>query len=458
MPARGVRRLNEVVSSATCLVLTVGSGIRGQHAQAAQGLLQILERRRPEHFLLVPGAARESRSVAQLVLDRLGRELRAAFVPWSDEQAFRCIERHDSVESARAALREVLRVVRARFPGAQLVIHPGSGSRQTCAGAVLAAFDEGAGWIEFGAGRAAGRGDQGAAAEQPFDAAAWLADRELALAARFWDQQWFAAAAAILRGAGVRLPAAGPRARRLEALALLADALAAKEVFSFAAAERCLRDARRQLQVSETECFAPLQTLDRWCRDTADRCARCAKVQGGDRTPAAHREILTEMVDVALRAARVERYDEAAVKLHRAMELELQLRFAEATGGNYWHGRLIKGGKVPDALRAATFLSQLQRTELPRDFSLEQIVHALHALGDASVAELWQDLTDHRKHSEWREATASRHSSLLAHGATPVDKADFKNLRRIAGRFLQLNLGETHPLPVFDHRWLEIPF
>mgnify|MGYP002260902130 CR=1 FL=1 len=67
------------------------------------------------------------------------------------------------------------------------------------------------------------------------------------------------------------------------------------------------------------------------------------------------------------------RYDEAAAKLYRAMELELQLRFAEATGGNYWHGRLIKGGKVPDALRAGMVI---EVTRVPQGTDLEQQVDA----------------------------------------------------------------------------------
>jgi hypothetical protein len=239
---------------------------------------------------------------------------------------------------------------------------------------------------------------------------------------------------------------------------LLAEGFAAKQTFQFATAEKCFRECHKHLQGAAAECFVPLQTLDRIAKEWAERCARIAKAQSGDRTPALHRELLTEIVDISLRAARAERYDEAAARLYRAMELELQLRLAEATGGNYWNGRLTKGGKVPEALRATTLLTQLQRTELPREFSLEQMVLVLHALGDASVAEWWQDLTDHRKLSEWREATASHHASILAHGCTPVEKADFKNLRRIAGRFLQLQLGESHPVPAFDRRWLETPF
>lgn len=445
-----------MTSTSLCLLLTVGNGARGQTAHLVQGLIQTLQHRRPAHFLLLPSRARDSLAGAKQVLRGLDPATRAAFVPWSDEQPFLCIERHDDLESARATVREALREIRRRFPAAAVVIQAASGTRAMAAGATLAALDEGLGLVELAAGpRGAEAAAGGPALSGAFDAARWRADGDLAHAARCWERQQWVPAAELLEGAAAHLPAHEGLRQRLAGLALAAAGFAAKESFQFPEAGMRLLEARQHWRLEQPETPAALRELGKVCKETADRCARFAKLQGGERSLPVLRDLIAEAVDQSIRAARFERYDEACARLWRAIEMELQARMAEATGGSFWSGRLVKGGKVPEALRTPAFLAQLQRTELPREWPAEALVHALHALGHPSVAELRQDLTDWRGQSEWRASTAARDGSILAHGILPVDKTGHKNLRKAAGRFLGLQLAESHPVPAFDRNWLE---
>jgi hypothetical protein len=313
----------------------------------------------------------------------------------------------------------------------------------------LAALDEGVGTVEFAsAGRA--DGETGDEAGGVFDAGRWRAEREWEHAAHWWDAQHYPAAAEHLRRAAGFLAPVDPRHRRWSGLALAAEGFGLKEASAFAAAEKRLHEARVHWPADEVGAPAALRELARVCRETGERCGRFAKLQEGERSLPALRDLIGELVDQSVRAARVERYDEASLRLGRAIEMELQLRFAEATGSAYWWGRLVKGAKVPEALRNPSLMAQLQRTEPPREWSPEAIVHGLHALAERSVDDLWQDLTDWRGQSEWRTALAVRHGSVWARSGQPVDKAGHKGMRKAAGRFLGMQLAEQHPIPAFD--------
>lgn len=51
------------------LILTVGTGTRGEHSNLAQGLVNTLGKLRPRLFWLVPSTSPESLAVAELVRD-----------------------------------------------------------------------------------------------------------------------------------------------------------------------------------------------------------------------------------------------------------------------------------------------------------------------------------------------------------------------------------------------------
>ena len=438
-----------------CLLVTVGAGARGRQADPAQGLANLLRMRNPSRFLLVPSRSREAIQTAERVLTLLSREVRTAFEPWSEAQPFLPIDRHDSMESTRMVVAAAIRAARQRFPDAAIAIHAASGTKPMAAGAVLAALDEGVGLVEFGgSGHSEGAARPGRETRLPFDAARWRAERAASVAAASWDNQFFAAAAATLDTAAACLPADDPLRHRLTALARAAGAIAAKEAFQFAEAETLFREACRLLQADPPGTPPAVQELAAVCRKLAERCGRFKLAQGGKRDAKVQRELLAEMIDNSLRAAQAGRFDEAACRLYRAIEMDLQTRLHEAAPEGFdWHGRL-RGRDAPAPLRVPGFLAAIQRTEPPKEFSMEQIVHALHALGDASVGALHQDLSGPRHESTFRQATAPRHASVLAHGSTPVEKADYRNLRRAATRFLGLAVAESSPLPAFDPAWL----
>ena len=70
------------------MILTVGAGARGMAPGLAQGLVQTIQRRRPDRFLLVPSRSRDSQAVAALVLKGLDKAARASFVPWQEDRPY----------------------------------------------------------------------------------------------------------------------------------------------------------------------------------------------------------------------------------------------------------------------------------------------------------------------------------------------------------------------------------
>lgn len=338
-------------------------------------------------------------------------------------------------------------------PELSIIVNPTSGTKQMSAGATLAALDEGVSGIAFTIGeRADGVVKTGTETITPFDSGRWRAEKEASLAANLWDRNLHAAAAAVLRGAARYLQPTDPVRTRLLA-PLVADPLAHKEAFQFSQAAEHFRTARRELRADDYPVDTPLHRLSRACDDLRKRMEHLASAQGGVRKTSLQKELLSEIIANSLRCAVSRRFEDAACRLYRAIEMALQIRLAEKTDGAYWNGSLTKGRQPPPALCSAWFLAVIRRPELPHEFSMEHLARALHALGDESVLPLCEDLDKVRK-SDFRAATSNRNASILAHGVAPVDQAGFEALKTVASRFLSLVITQTHPLPSFDPAWL----
>lgn len=161
----------------------------------------------------------------------------------------------------------------------------------------------------------------------------------------------------------------------------------------------------------------PDKTLMRMVRDITDICAKCApdKVDGPI--------LLRELLDNAIRTASQHRYEDAAARLYRAMEMQGHLWLADRTGGLFINGR-CKREKVAELPAVLKALEQCRPDPDGKiDLSLEQSFRALHALGDERVADVVADLDQidarGKTASRWRQATEKRNTSILAHGVQP---------------------------------------
>lgn len=273
-----------------------------------------------------------------------------------------------------------------------------------------------------------------------------LAVREIERAVDLWSGLGFGHAAEILREVGRR------SMRKLPAtLAELADSLAARHRLDFAGARNRLDRLGKPLELLLDS--TPGHPLLDAVRRMTDLCRRCAPDQADG--PA----LLRELLDNAIRTARQQRYEDAAARLYRAMEMQGHSWLAEATGGLFVNGRCRPEhtGQIPEALRSLPFCQPAVAGGTV-DLSMELSFRALHALGDGRVARVIEDIAKadagSKSASRWRRATEKRNTSILAHGTQPIGQDGFESMKTIATEFLGFELDrEANPMPPLDPRW-----
>lgn len=438
------------------LILTVGTGTQGRYSNLAQGLINTLEIEKPSAFWLIPSSSPDSIAVAELILDGCSPKLSMGFQKAPGCAKFITIANHDSLEEARRRTSEVIKLARSNFPGKPIYVNPTSGTKQMSAGATLAALDESVNGISFTTGqRCDGVVKTGTETVTPFDAARWRAEKEALLAGQLWDLNLHHASSAAFRAAAAHLGYDDVLRKRLLALATLADAFASKANFHFSKATNQFREAAATLSTNLEPDGTALHRLK--CEANLQRkaCEKLKEAQGGKRDINLQKELLAEIIQNAHRTAKAGRYDDAACRIYRAMEMHLQIRLAEITDGTYWNGKLTKNRLPPDQLKSSEFLSIIKRSELPHDFSMEHLARALHYLGDDQVCSLCNDL-DLENKSTFRKATQSRNASILAHGVREVQAEEFTNLSHIAGKFLSISGSAKKLSPAFDPEWITL--
>lgn len=274
-----------------------------------------------------------------------------------------------------------------------------------------------------------------------------LAIREVERACDLWSACQFETAAAVLRAVAPKVPLR----RRFEALALLAEGMAARHRLDFAGAQGCLRQAIGRLTpMFESD---PVNSPIPVAEIALQICEACAE-------PVANQTFLRELLDNALRTAAQGRYEDAAARLYRAMEMQAQLWLADATGGLFTNGKCKpeNSSKIPAPLTALPFCQPDDSGEIR--LSLEQCFRALAALGDQRASKVvadieLKDLTGETK-SRWRAATEKRNASILAHGVSPIGKDGFNQMKQLTTEFLGFDLTkETNPIPPLNPQWFE---
>jgi CRISPR-associated protein (TIGR02710 family) len=274
-----------------------------------------------------------------------------------------------------------------------------------------------------------------------------LAIREIERARDLWAGCQFEVAATLLRQVAPKVP----RRLRFEALATLAEGMAARHRLDFVEAQRRLREAIGRLRPMFEACPAssPLPVAEA----ALEICAACS--QGS-----ASAMFLRELLDNTLRTAAQGRYEDAAARLYRAMEMQGQVWLAEATDGLFTNGKCkaARTAEIPEALKALPFCTPDEQGEIK--LSLEQLFAALaalgHSQGKAIAADLFLPDGKRNPKSRFCTGTEKRNASILAHGVQPIGAEGFEQMKRLAIEFLGFRLdGEANPIPPLDPRWLE---
>jgi CRISPR-associated protein (TIGR02710 family) len=267
-----------------------------------------------------------------------------------------------------------------------------------------------------------------------------LAVREVERARDLWSSCQFESAARILRAIAPRLP----HRLRFGAIADLADAMGARHRLDFPAAARHLNPLQRKLPSLLDG--RPDFGLLGFARTARDLCTACEQAVPGD-------TLLRELLDNTLRTAAQERFEDAAARLYRAMEMQGQLWLTATTQGAFRNGRLRPASTLPAPLAELAFCQPDAAGEVK--LSLEQVFRALGQLGHPQAATVVTDIARGNQ-SRWRAATEKRNSSILAHGVSPIGADGFQQMKTIAVEFLGFDLtAEANPIPPLDPRWLE---
>jgi CRISPR-associated protein (TIGR02710 family) len=244
------------------------------------------------------------------------------------------------------------------------------------------------------------------------------------------------------------LVALHPRPERCGVLAGIARATAARHRFDFkSAADTFARAASKVKQVFESDgATEPVAYVE----SARKLCEACREKSGTVSEPEV---LLRELIDNSLRTASLGRYDDAAARLYRAIEMQAQLWLAAATDGAFHNGRLRSGQSLPDKLVGCPVCAPSADGRV--DLAMEELFRALAWLGHPQAKVVIEEIDTSPAKSRWRHATARRNTSILAHGVLPVGPEGFADLRSIATGLVGLAVThEANPIPPFQPSWL----
>jgi CRISPR-associated protein (TIGR02710 family) len=270
-----------------------------------------------------------------------------------------------------------------------------------------------------------------------------LAVREVERARDLWRGCQFEAAEEVLREVAGRVSGK----MRFESLANLAGAMAARHRLDFKTAKNRLGPLRGAL---------PLLYDGRGDFGVVDFVAKAMEVCNACSKGEASPELLRELLDNTLRTAAQRRYEDAAARLYRAMEMQGQIWLADATDGAFRNGRCGSPEKIPEKIASLDFCKPDGGGDVK--FSLEQVFRALAATGHAQAGRIAADLdagdSKGGTKSRWRIATEKRNSGILAHGTQSIGNEGFESMKEIATDLLGFDLeNQANPIPPLDPRW-----
>lgn len=270
-----------------------------------------------------------------------------------------------------------------------------------------------------------------------------LAIREVERARDLWDGYQFEAAAKVLRNVAPRVPCP----RKFNAIANLADAMAGRHRLDFS---KAIMGILNQLQGHLPLLYDGQDDhgLIEFARKARQLCEACMSEDAND-------TLLRELLDNAIRTANQARYEDAAARLYRAMEMQGQIWLAAATNRLFVNGKCKKENtdKIPQAIKNLPFCTP--DTQGCIKFSMEQVFRALAALGHPHAQRIVADIALGNR-SRWRTATQERNSGILAHGVKAIGRDGFDQMKLIATELLGFDLElEANPIPPLNPHWFE---
>ncbi len=270
-----------------------------------------------------------------------------------------------------------------------------------------------------------------------------LAVREVERARDLWAGCQLDAAGQILRQTALKVP----HRHRFEAVADLAAALAARHRLDFRSANTLVRPLASRLRLIFDG--QPDHGLIAYAQKAQALCQALWKTSSGDK---AGPELLRELLDNTLRTAAQGRFEDAAARLYRAAEMQLQIWLAEATGGAFLNGVLQRRAAPPGLLDKLT-LPKADHEGMVK-LGLRDINRALEELDYAPARTMAADVRLGPK-SQWNRVAQWRNQGILAHGVAPVGQPQLAEMKQVAAGLLGFQLDrEEHPFPPLDHRWL----
>ena len=407
---------------------------------SAAPVLFTLRRHRPAHVWYFCSAG--SRQVADEIHAQLD---------WHPAPRFIEVERFEELGPCYRELRRKIPEIldETKVPPAAVLVDYTGGTKTMSAALVLAATEL---FVQFSyvGGEQREKGGLGVAVdgkERVFcQGNPWsdLAIREVERARDLWAGCQFEGAARVLREVATRVP----HQLRFEAVADLADAMAARHRLDFKEAVKKLGGVQKSLPaLFDGHNDHGLIAFTSECLQVCDACTK----------DTASETFLRELLDNTLRTAAQGRYEDAAARLYRAMEMQGQLWLAESAKGLFVNGHCRREdvSNMPDSLKDLPFCQPGKSGEVK--LSLEQLYLALNQLGDSRARKVAEDLAQDRK-SRWRQATEKRNTSILAHGVSPIGRDGFETMKLLSAEFLGFDLTATaRPIPSIDPRWFSSP-
>jgi CRISPR-associated protein (TIGR02710 family) len=408
-------------------------------------ILKVLEGHRPQYVWYF--CSGDSRKVA----DQIHAQL-----TWHPDRDFIEVDRFEELEvcyrELRLRLPELLRKWKVA-PEAVLVDYSG-GTKAMSAALVLAATElfQQFSYVGGAQREKAGLGIVVDGKERVlYQGNPWseLAIREVERVRDLWNHGLFESAARVLEQTALRVP----QRPLFEILASVAHGTAARHRLDFRQAVDKLGSATKDIP----KLYDRIADFGRYDRiadfGLLDFVKRSLAICQRFKAQEASVDLMREVLDNALRTAKQGRYEDAAARLYRAMEMQAQLWLAEASNGSIVNGRLRKGAQLPPALAEWEPCRPNEEGEVK--LSLELCFHAIHRLGDVRAEKVVNDLGLGDKGSRWRQATEQRNASILAHGVNHIGENGFNKMKEIAAAFLGFDLArETNPIPEFDSRWV----
>jgi hypothetical protein len=270
--------------------------------------------------------------------------------------------------------------------------------------------------------------------------------REIERARDLWEATHFDAAADTLEAAAGKVP------QKILFLTVgnLARGLAARHRLHFKDAQTFFGEAARVLP-SLLDGRGLDHQLTTFARQSAQLCG-ALKGESPDRLL-----LLNELLDNTLRTAAQNRFEDAAARLYRCMEMRLQIWLEEKTNGLFTNG-VCPSQKIPPSWPTGLEpLGSLARhpewggIQLP----LREIIKTLHSLHDERVAAMMEDYAL-CKSSRIQNVARLRNQGILAHGTSAVGAEGFEEFKTVASEFFGFDLSrERNPIPSLDPRWLQ---